>query len=151
MKTTTRYTFDGPMRFAIPVGSPSLGTMGSPVATTRLPDSQEHEGHSGRWYAVVFLSAAALVLVAMGVWQFTSTQTAPQQVTVAAAPAQYAGISVPQAMRLSDTVVSGVPAQYAGISVPQAMRLSDTVVSGVPAQYAGISVPQAMRLSDVTG
>ncbi len=148
MKVTTLSSSAAPALFAIPVGSPGFGATGTPVVTTKMPTRHDHEGHRGRWYAAIFLTAATLVLIAMGVWQYVGTQTTPVTTTVATAPMQIEGVSIPQAMRLSDAVVSGVPVKYAGVSIPQAMRLSDAVVSGVPVKYAGVSIPQAMRLSD---
>ncbi|MBI1350149.1 MAG: hypothetical protein GC156_03425 [Actinomycetales bacterium] len=118
------------------------------MPTTGLPTQRAKEDHTGRWYAAIFLTLAAIVLLVMGIWQYSTTQTTPAPTTVATVPAQYEGVSLPQAMRLSDATVSGVPARYSGVSVPQAMRLSDATVSGIPAEYAGYSLPQVMRMVD---
>ena len=129
MKVTSQGPMTGHALFAIPVGSPSYGSAGSPVSTTGMPTRKGTSEHHWGWFAAIVMAVAAVVLLAMGVWQYSTTETTttPATTTVATtgAPAEYAGVSVPQAMRLSDAVVSNVPVEYAGVSVPQAMRLSD--------------------------
>jgi len=134
--------------FAMPVGAPVTG-----MPTPTAPQFHEHEEHHGRLYAAIALIAAALVLGGMGVVRYVQTlETSTTAAVTTTVPAQYAGVSLPQAMRLADqaAVTTTVPAQYAGVSLPQAMRLADqaAVTTTVPAQYAGVSLPQAMRLAD---
>jgi hypothetical protein len=84
------------------------------------------------------LIAATLVLAAMGVFRYAQsldTVSTP----VPAVPAEYAGISLPQAMRLADqaAATTTVPAEYAGISLPQAMRLADQAAAAAAADVEG--------------
>jgi TRAP-type C4-dicarboxylate transport system permease small subunit len=77
---------------------------------------------------VIAMLAAALVLAAMGVFQYAQTLDTTTTVPTAI-PAEYAGVSLPQAMRLADqaaaAATTAIPAEYAGVSLPQAMRLAD--------------------------
>ena len=104
MKVTSQGPMTGHTLFAIPVGSPTYGSAGAPVSTTGTPARKGGGEHHWGWFAAIFMSVAALVLLAMGVWQYASTQTttAPTTVATTGVPAEYAGVSVPQAMRLSD-------------------------------------------------
>ena len=98
----------GVARFVMPAGAPVVGLPAPPTPTTRAPRHHARTEHHGRRYAVIALTAAALVLAGMAAFQYARTNEAPP--TTAA--------------------VSGVPAEFAGVSVPQAMRLAD---AGVPA------------------
>jgi uncharacterized membrane protein len=131
--------------FAMPMGTPVAGL---PTPTSRMPET--HEAHHGWLYAIVALVSVTLILVGMGVYRYVQLQDTTST-TVATVPAEYAGVSLPQAMRLSDqAAVTGIPAEYAGVSLPQAMRLADlAAATGIPAEYAGVSLPQAMRLADL--
>ena len=125
MKVTSTRTLSNGVLFAIPVGSPGFGTGHTAVPTTGTPTRRDVEDHRGRWYAAIFMTLAALALIAMGVWQYTTTETTTAPSTVATVPVEMHGVSAPQAMRLSDAQVSGVPVEFSGVSIPQAMRLSD--------------------------
>jgi TRAP-type C4-dicarboxylate transport system permease small subunit len=98
---------------------------------------QQHEAHHGWRYALIALAAAALVLAALAAIQFARTYESTTTGT-SAIPAEYAGVSLPQAMRLADAAAlaatSAIPAEYAGVSLPQAMRLADAAAtSAIPA------------------
>ena len=106
--------------FAMPMGAPTVGLSTPPAPASPV----HHEKHHGRRYAAIALTAAALVLAAMGVFQYAQTLDTVST-PVPAVPAEYAGVSLPQAMRLADqaAATTTVPAEYAGVSLPQAMRL----------------------------
>ena len=144
----------GHVLFAMPMGAPTAGIPTPSVSPSQVPHPAEHREHRTWIYAAIALIAAALVLGVMGALQYAQTRdTASTTVVTSGVPAEFAGVSLPQAMRLADAaaaaaVTSGVPVEFAGVSLPQAMRLSDAVTSGVPVEFAGVSLPQAMRLAD---
>ena len=114
----------------------------------QVPRRDEKQQRRRDWlYALIAVAVAVLTLGVVGAYQYSQTHEATTTVATSTVPSQFAGVSVPQAMRLSDA--AAVSSTYAGVSLPQAMRLSDA--AGVPAEYAGVSLPQAMRLSDAAG
>jgi hypothetical protein len=112
----------------MPMGAPTAG-IPTPSTSSQVPQREEHPEHRGWIYATIALIAAVLVLGVMGAFQYAQTRDTATTTVVA---------------------TSGVPAEFAGVSLPQAMRLADAaaVSSGVPAEFAGVSLPQAMRLAD---
>jgi hypothetical protein len=110
--------------FAMPVGAPTAGIPTPSTSSSQVP----HREHRGWIYAAIAMIAAVLVLGVMGAFQYAQTRdTATTTVVTSGVPAEFAGVSLPQAMRLADAaaVSSGVPAEFAGVSLPQAMRLAD--------------------------
>ena len=85
--------------FAMPMGAPTAGV----PTSSHVPHRDVHPERRGWIYAAIALIGAALVLGIMGAFQYAQTRdTATTVVVTSGVPAEFAGVSLPQAMRLAD-------------------------------------------------
>jgi TRAP-type C4-dicarboxylate transport system permease small subunit len=87
----------------MPMGAPTAGIPTPSTSSSQVPHREEHPEHRGWIYAAIAMIAAVLVLGVMGAFQYAQTRdTASTAVVTSGVPAEFAGVSLPQAMRLAD-------------------------------------------------